>query len=108
MARNQRKFPKKDDEDLRETISKLKARIRKLQKQANNLRHENSTLLDAWAKTESFLQEVTNGVPLERIIEHRKLPASKLKPEKIKKEEVDINEKEDARLKWTKWRNENL
>lgn len=109
MARNQRKFPKKDDEDLRETIRKLKSRVKKLQKENNNLRGENSTLLDAWAKTESFLQEVTAGVPLEKIIEHRKLPSKAIKPLKKKKEEtVDIEDKEEARLKWIKWRQDNL
>lgn len=106
MAKNTRNYPKADSESLQDTIKKLKARVRNLTKINRQLRSENETLLEAWVKTESFLSEVTDDVPLEEVMKHKKLPKKALR--KNKKEEIVVDEMEEARLKWKKWREEKL
>lgn len=106
MARNTRNYPKTDSESLHDTIKTLKSRIRKLQKETRELRSENKTLLDAWAKAESFLQEVTQGVPLEDLLKYKTLPRKMVKD--LEDDIEDIDEKEEVRLKWKNWREENL
>jgi len=101
MAKRQT-YPKEDSEKLRDTIQKLKSQVRNLQKKNRDLKSENDTLLDAWARTEAFLQEVTEGVPLEEVIKYKTLPKKAVR----KKEET--NEQEQVRKKWAQWRKENL
>jgi predicted nucleic acid-binding Zn-ribbon protein len=74
MAKNTRKYPNRDEEDLNETIRKLKAQLRYLKKEIKELASENKTLKDAWQKTEDFLSELTQDVPLEELLRYRKLP----------------------------------
>ena len=77
--------------------------MRNLKKQNKMLKSENDTLLDAWIKTQSFLEEVTDGVPLEELLQYRKLPKKAIRVEQdTKKVEEDVKEK------WLKWRKENL
>lgn len=77
--------------------------MRNLKKQNKMLKSENDTLLDAWIKTQSFLEEVTDGVPLEELLQYRKLPKKAVRVEQdTKKVEEDVKEK------WLKWRKENL
>jgi hypothetical protein len=94
---------------MREKVQKLKSQVRRLQKALRELRSENNTLLDAWARTESFLQEVTKGKPLEEIIKYKKLPnkLSNKKQNKVDKLNED-EEREEARERLAKWRKENL
>ena len=107
MARNTRNYPKSDSESLQDTVKKLRGRVRKLMKENRELRSENKTLLDAWAKAESFLQEVTQGVPLEDLLKYRTLPKQFIEQEEEEIEE-NIDEKEETRLKFKKWREDNL
>ena len=66
--------------------------------------------MEAWAKTECFLEEVTEGVPLEDILTYDKLPQRNLKKknQKVEKHKNDEKTKEQVRQKWAKWRKENL
>lgn len=64
--------------------------------------NENQSLLDAWAKTEAFLGEITDGVPLEDLLKFKKLPKKA-----TRKVEQKV-EKQETREKWKKWRKENL
>ena len=109
MARNTRKYPARDEEDLRDTLQKLKSRLRKLQKENKILRSENETLLDAWTKTESFLAEITDGVPLEKVLEYRTLPKKALRNQSEEDNEETLDDvKDQARKQWAKWRKDNL
>lgn len=112
MARKSRKqvYPKDETDTLRDTVKKLKSRVRNLQKTIRELKSENSTLLDAWSKTEAFLQEVTEGEPLEEVIRYNKLPKKLLrkKEEKVVKELEKEEDREKARKKWAQWRKDNL
>ena len=104
MSRNTRNHARGDVESLKETINKLKKQIRNLTKQNGILKTENKTLQDSWKKTEKFLSEVTEDVSMEELISLAKsgqnLPKNKI--------EDKITEQEKARLKWKKWREENL
>jgi hypothetical protein len=79
--------------------------VRKLQKEKRDLISENQTLLDAWAKTESYLAEITNGVPLEDMLKFKKLPKKATRKVEQRRDKED---KEDARKKWAQWRKDNL
>lgn len=98
MAKNTRKCTKSEERDANETIQKLKAQVRNLKKQNRELKSENKTLLDVWAKSEAFVSEITEDIPLEEIVKQNKLPKMLTKED----------EKEQARKKWAKWRQENL
>lgn len=102
-------YPKDNSENEREANKKLRSQVRRLQKEVRELKSENKTLLEAWAKTESFLQEITKGEPLEEIMKYNKLPS---KITRIKEQKVDkINEEEErelARQKLAQWRKDNL
>ena len=82
--------------------------MRRLQKAVKELRSENDTLLEAWAKTEGFLEEITNGVPLEELMRYNKLPkkAIRVKDKKVRQNDNEL--REEAREKLAKWRKENL
>lgn len=99
------KYPKEDTDKQKEKIQQLKSHIRRLQKEVKSLKHENSTLLDAWAKTEAFLAELTEGVPLEDILKHKTLP-KKATRKRVKDQPQDT--KEATRKKWQRWRQEKL
>lgn len=108
MSKNTRNYPKDDEKDLRETIQKLKSQVRKLKKDNKELKSDNESLLDAWAKTEAYLQEITQGVPLEDLLRFRKLPKKALhkKEGKVKKNKEDTMK--ETKEKWRNWRKENL
>ena len=110
MARNTRKYPKKDDEDFKETIQKLRSQVRNLRKKVKDLQVERDSLLDAWAKTEAYLADITEDIPLEDIIKYKKLPkkATMKKDKKRKKIEETDSKKEDTRKKFQNWAKENL
>jgi enamine deaminase RidA (YjgF/YER057c/UK114 family) len=109
MARNTRNFPKDEENNLRDTIQKLRNQVRKLRKNIKELESENSTLLEAWVKTEHFLEEVTDGVPLEDLLKYKKLPKNVVKKKTVKVENLTKKEStEEVRKKWAKWRKENL
>lgn len=98
MAKNTRKFPKKDGEEAKETIRKLKSQIRKLQKKIRELKSEIATMEEAWLKTETYLSEIVKDVPLEDLLQQEKI---------LDKTLVEDHE-EDVRDKWARWRKENL
>jgi predicted nuclease with TOPRIM domain len=100
MSRNTRNFPKRDSEELQEQIQKLKSRLRKVQKENRMLKEELTTLRSAWEKTEAFLRDVTEGVPLEELLEVKTLPKKAVRSSTKNKEE-------DPRSKWKKWLAEN-
>lgn len=107
MSKNAKRFIKKDNDNLKETIRKLKAQISNLEKMNRQLQSENGTLREAWRKTEDFLKDVTNGVPLEEVLKYRRLPkkALRMQKEQAKKEEKSKEqEKEEVRQKWKLWR----
>ena len=107
MARNTRNFSRSDEESDKDTIQRLKAHVKSLYKKIDDLETENKTLLDAWAKTEVFLQEVTNGVPLEDLLRMRKLPKRVLKGKDKKVKKQDENDKRQETLeKWQRWNKE--
>ena len=103
-------YPKDEAENAKDTIQKLKSQVRRLQKTVRELKSENATLLDAWAKTESYLEEVTEGIPLEEVMKHKKLPKKVLRKKEGKLDKYNNREdaKEAARQKWANWRKENL
>lgn len=102
-------YPKDDADTMRDTIQKLKSQVRRLQKTIRELKSENSTLIDAWSKTEAFLSEVTEGAPLEEVIKYNKLPKKAVRKKTNKVNKVNEQDaKEVAREKWAKWRKENL
>lgn len=107
MANKQatQKYPKEDTDKQKEKIQQLKSHIRRLQKEIKNLKQENSSLLDAWAKTEAFLAELTEGVPLEDILKHKTLP-KKATRKRVKEEPKDA--KEVTRKKYQNWRKEKM
>ena len=97
MSRKIRKtFPKDEHDSLKETVNKLKSQIRKLQKENRDLKSENNTLLTAWGKTECFIDELTENIPVEELIKNNKNKLS------------ENEEKEIVREKWAQWRKENL
>ena len=96
MAKNTRNYPKKSEEDLKETASKLKRKIRRLEATIRKLKEENDSLQRAWQKTEKFLQQSLEDIPLEELLKHNKLPK---KATRQKKQE----EKEDIREKMQRW-----
>jgi chromosome segregation ATPase len=101
--RSKQVYAKDETQSLRDTIQKLKSQLKRAQKELKESRSENNTLLEAWSKTEAFLEEVTDGVPLEKVLKYKKLP------KKIIKEPVPTEDtKEAARKKWAKWRKDNL
>lgn len=100
--KKQQTYPKEGSDKLKDTVQKLRRQVRRLQKEVRELKSENSTLLDAWAKTEAFLHEVTDGVPLEEVMEHRTLP------KKLTRHKEEISEQDAVRQKWADWRKENL
>lgn len=108
MGNKSRDFPKNSIQELKDTISKLKSQIRHLIKENERLRHKNRTLDKAWRKTEEYLEDETKDKSLEQILEEVSLKEQKRKG--IKKEEkIGKNEEhEKARLKWKKWREDNL
>jgi hypothetical protein len=61
--------------------------------------------LDAWAKTEAFLGELTEGIPLEEILKYKTLP-KKATRKRVKDEPQDA--KEATRKKFQKWRKEKM
>jgi hypothetical protein len=95
-------YPKENEDKMRDTIQKLRSQVRRLTKEVKELKSENSTLLDAWAKTEAFLHEVTEGVPLAEVMKHKTLP------KKIIETKEPLCEKEAVRQKWANWRKDNL
>jgi hypothetical protein len=95
-------YPQEDTKKQNQTIQKLKGQLRKLKKENKELKSENKTLLDAWIKTECFLEEITHGVPLEEIIHYKKLP------KKAVRKDTPKDSVEDTRKKWADWRKENL
>ena len=102
-------YPKENEDNLRDTLQKLKSQVRNLTKQNKELRSKNSTLLEAWAKTEAFLAEVTDGVPLVEVMKHRTLPSKVVKKtDKIHPKKENIDAREQTREKFKKWRKENL
>lgn len=107
MKNNKKTVYPKDDvvDKQKETIQQLKSHVRRLQKEIKALKHENSTLLDAWAKTEAFLAEYTEGVPLEDILKYKTLP-KKATRKRVK--ETPQNTKEATRQKFKKWRQEKI
>lgn len=104
MAKNTRRYARSEEKDTNETIQKLKAQIRNLKKQNKELISENQTLLEAWAKTEAFLSEVTKDVPIEEMLKYEKLPKKATR----KKDKTVEDTKEQTRKKWANWRKENL
>lgn len=113
MARNNRNFSKKNDngdESLHDKIRSLKSQIKKLMKENRELKSKNDTLEGAWRKTEDFLSEITDDVPLDELLKFRKLPKKAVRSvsKKGKAVDEDVDQKEDFRLKWKKWRQENL
>ena len=108
MARNTRNFSRNEESSLQETLKELKSRVRKLTKENKILRSENATLLEAWSKTEYFLSEVTDGVPLEQMMKYKTLPKKAVRKQTESNQIKDVDETEKARLKWKKWRDENL
>lgn len=110
MARNTRNYAPKDEKELRTTIRKLKAQVRNLTKEVKALKSENETLLDAWARTESFLSEITDGIPLEEMLKHRTLPKKAVRSHLTKVDQLlkEEESKEDFRKELAKWRKENL
>jgi hypothetical protein len=108
MSRNIRKYPKNDEDDKKETISKLRAQIRQQEKYIEELKSENKTLVDAWTKTESFLEEITAGVSLEEILKYKKLPKRVLQKKEKAENKLDKKdrEREETLAKWQKWNKE--
>jgi DNA-binding transcriptional MerR regulator len=108
MSRNVRNYAKNDDEDKKDTINKLRAQIKQLEKYIEELKSENKTLVDAWAKTESFLEEVTSGIPLEEILKYKKLPRRALQKKAKADNKVNKQERERREVleKWQKWNKE--
>lgn len=106
MAKNNRNFTKKQEENQKDTIQKLKSQIRRLKKENDELRSDNKTLRDAWGETEGFLQDYFEDKTLEEILKDNK---GKKKVNKIQTNPLDkaSSEREKSRLKWKKWK-ENL
>jgi cell division protein ZapA (FtsZ GTPase activity inhibitor) len=106
MTKKHQTYPKEEPETLKETIQKLKSQVRNLQKKVRELKSENMTLVAAWEKAEEFLEDVTKGVPLEKLLKADKLPSKATMRKQAKVEDPD--EKEKTRKKFAKWRKENL
>lgn len=94
MSKNTRNYPKKPDEDLKETIRKLKAKLRRLQKKFDKLLDDYNSLEAAWQKTEAFLKASVEGIPVEELIKHNKLPKKALR-----KKQKPTNQEDDLRKK---------
>lgn len=110
MSRNTRQFARSDDEDKRDTINKLRAQIRQMEKYIEELKSENETLVSAWAKTEAFLEEITAGVPLEDLLRYKKLPKRAVQKKTKADNKIDKEDREKQRVleKWQKWNKERV
>lgn len=109
MARNIRNYVPREDKKYQENLKKLRSQVRTLQKQIKQLKSDNDTLLDAWAKTEAFLAEITDGVPLEDLLRYRNLPKKAIRTKDKKVEKIEINDTRAAtRAKFREWREKNL
>jgi predicted RNase H-like nuclease (RuvC/YqgF family) len=102
--KNKHIYPKEGTDRDKDTIKKLRSQVRNLKKQNKELQSENETLLEAWSKTEAFLAEITDGVPLEELLKHRNLP------KKATRKTVTTNDDniDEIRTKWSQWRKDNL
>ncbi len=59
-----------DDDDLREKNIKLRNKIRTLERKNNELSSQVGTLKKTWYKTEDYLREITDGIPLKEILKN--------------------------------------
>lgn len=105
-----RVYSKKEEREDKETISKLKETIRDLQSHNRQLKSQIGTLEAAFEKAREFMQNETNDLTLEELIEaankHYTLKeAKKQKREELKKR-AEKEKNVDIREKWKKWRNE--
>jgi hypothetical protein len=79
-----------------------------MEKYIEELKSENQTLVECWAKTEAFLEEITAGVPLEDLLKYKKLPKRAIQ-KKIKadnKIDKQNRDKQATLEKWQKWNRE--
>ncbi len=93
MAKNARNFPKKPEEDLKETNRKLKAQVRRLKKQLDKLQEDYKSLEAAWKKTEEFLQASVEDIPVEELLKHNKLPRKVIRKKQPTSEEEDTRKR---------------
>ena len=100
-------YPKDDSDKLRDANKKLRSEVRNLKKQLKIACSERDTAVEAWIKTEAFLAEITEDVPLEEMLKLRTLPKKAVR-KKIKKETNPEELKEQVREKFAKWRKDNL
>ena len=89
MSKNSRNFPKKADENLKETITKLKAQLRKVQKRHDKLAEDYKSLEAAWRKTEDFLKASVEDIPIADLLKHNKLPKKAMRKKKPTSEQED-------------------
>lgn len=105
MTRNTRNYPQSEEDEQKETIRKLKAQLKRVKKQNIELKSENKSLKKAWNKTEKFLSEALDDVPLEEVLKYNKLPKKALR-KRAKQEKK--KQKETAKEYFRRWRKENL
>lgn len=65
-------FPIENDGKIRDTLQKLRARNKKLEKENKELRSRLSTLEEAFRKTKAFLKDSTDEFSIEQCIEGAK------------------------------------
>jgi uncharacterized protein YdcH (DUF465 family) len=87
MAKNTRNYPKKPDEEYKETIRKLKARLGRIQKKFDKLLDDYNSLEEAWKKTEAFLKASVEDIPIEELLKHNKLPKKAVRKKQPKQDE---------------------
>lgn len=106
MKKTVKNMEKSEIKQLKETISKLKAQVRNFKKKIDYLEHERDTVYKAWQETEDYLIKTTKHKSLEEVLEQ----AGKNKKSKTKrsKKQEKLDEQEDPRAYWAKWRKENL
>lgn len=95
MGKSRKYYPKRNQNDTKNTIQELKSQINRLKKENDKLRSENRTLQSAWNKTEEYLEEITGPISLEELLKTKKITKQQTnKPKTI----------EEARKKWAEWR----
>jgi len=65
-------FPLENDGKIRDTLQKLRARNKKLEKENKELRSKISTLEDAFRRTKTFLKDSTDEFSVEKCIDAAK------------------------------------
>lgn len=82
-------------------ILELKKIIKQLQQEIDKLKSENRTLLEAWAETQNYLEEMTKGESLEELL-HKKDLRKKEKKTIMKKHPSKA--RKNAQDNWKNWR----